>query len=364
MWHRRWIGLAAAWIVAIVAVTVALRIPDRYEASARVYVDTQTLLRPLMEGLSIQPNLDQQVVLLSRTLISRPNVEKVVRMADLDLSTSSPAARDELVDSVVKGLKLGGGGTTNHLHDHLSRRQPGAGAQGRAVAADDLRRVEPGRQAAGHACRGTLRRRADQAVRRVPEGGRESPEGIPAQVPGRGRPGRARLFRPTCKAWRRHRRLRSASCAPPSNRATRTSASWRARPPCCCRKDPTCRTMVRGARDRRPPRDAPGGTRQPQSALHGRASGRGRDQAEHRGPRRAAAARKWRRCAVQPRRRSGPATLETIATRCSSSSRCRWPRPRRTSLRCAPSSRRTRRSMRSSGARRASSRRWKPSSRS
>lgn len=111
MWHRRWFGLAAAWIVAIIAVTVALRIPDRYEASARVYVDTQTLLRPLMEGLSIQPNIDQQVVLLSRTLISRPNVEKVVRMADLDLTTSSNAARDELIDSVTNKLKLSGGAT-------------------------------------------------------------------------------------------------------------------------------------------------------------------------------------------------------------------------------------------------------------
>ncbi len=85
MWHRRWIGLAAAWIAAIVCVVVAYRIPERFEASARVYVDTQSLLRPVMAGLAIQPNLDQQVALMSRTLISRPNVEKLVRMADLDL---------------------------------------------------------------------------------------------------------------------------------------------------------------------------------------------------------------------------------------------------------------------------------------
>ena len=111
MWHRRWIGLGVAWTVAIIAVTIALRVPERYEASARVYVDTQTLLRPLMEGLSIQPNLEQQVVLLSRTLISRPNVEKVVRMADLDLATTSVGARDELIDSVSGRLKLGGGAT-------------------------------------------------------------------------------------------------------------------------------------------------------------------------------------------------------------------------------------------------------------
>ncbi|MCC6198220.1 MAG: chain length-determining protein [Burkholderiales bacterium] len=111
MWHRRWIGLGVAWLVAIASVTIALRMPERYEASARVYVDTQTLLRPLMEGLSIQPNVEQQVALLSRTLISRPNVEKVVRMADLDLLTTSAAARDELIDSLGKALKLGGGQT-------------------------------------------------------------------------------------------------------------------------------------------------------------------------------------------------------------------------------------------------------------
>src|SRR6476619_2150115 len=113
MWHRRWIGLAAAWIAAIVGVSVALRIPDRYEASARVYVDTQTLLRPLLEGVSIQPNLDQQVVLMSRTLISRPNVEKLVRIADLDLGTRSDADREELIDSVMKGLSLTGNASTN-----------------------------------------------------------------------------------------------------------------------------------------------------------------------------------------------------------------------------------------------------------
>jgi len=109
MWHRRWIGLAAAWLVAVVGVTVALRVPERNEASARVYVDTQTLLRPLMEGLSIQPNIDQQVALLSRTLISRPNIERVVRMADLDLASTLPEARDAIVDRVSRGLRLGAG---------------------------------------------------------------------------------------------------------------------------------------------------------------------------------------------------------------------------------------------------------------
>src|SRR5689334_454210 len=107
MWHRRWIGVGTAWIVAIIAVAVVYKIHEKYEASARVYVDTESLLRPLLAGLVIQPNLDQQVALMSRTLISRPNVEKLIRMADLDLRTS-PSGREELVDKVTKTIKLEG----------------------------------------------------------------------------------------------------------------------------------------------------------------------------------------------------------------------------------------------------------------
>ena len=101
MWHRRWIGLTVAWVVALIGIAVVYRIPERYEASARVFVDTETLLKPVLAGLAIQPNIDQQVAMISRTLISRPNVEKVVRMADLDLRLTDESGRDALIESVT-----------------------------------------------------------------------------------------------------------------------------------------------------------------------------------------------------------------------------------------------------------------------
>src|SRR5689334_21676087 len=113
MWHRRWIGLAAAWIIALVGAAVVFRVPEKYEASARVYVDTESLLRTLLQGLAIQPNVDQQVALISRTLISRPNVDKLVRLADLDLNVKTTAEREDVIDNVIKTIRLDGNVTSN-----------------------------------------------------------------------------------------------------------------------------------------------------------------------------------------------------------------------------------------------------------
>jgi polysaccharide chain length determinant protein (PEP-CTERM system associated) len=106
MWKYRWVALAVSWVAAVITVTIALKVPNQYEASARIYVDTQSILKPLMTGLAIQPNIDQQVAMLSRTLISRPNIEKLVRMADLDLKSESKPQQDAQIESLMKILEI------------------------------------------------------------------------------------------------------------------------------------------------------------------------------------------------------------------------------------------------------------------
>src|SRR5437867_4201180 len=85
-WRFRWWGLLAAWIAGVAGAVVVYVLPDKYEANARIYVDTQSVLAPLMSGLTVPSDINQQVTMLSKTLISRPNVEKLIRMADLDLA--------------------------------------------------------------------------------------------------------------------------------------------------------------------------------------------------------------------------------------------------------------------------------------
>ena len=105
-WQRRWIGLAVAWLVGTIAAVMIVRMPDQYEASARIFVDTDSVLKPLMSGLAVQPNVEQRLMILSRTLISRPNVERLVRMADLDHTVKTAEERQQLVDGLMWSLQL------------------------------------------------------------------------------------------------------------------------------------------------------------------------------------------------------------------------------------------------------------------
>src|ERR1700682_4968792 len=114
MWQRRWIGRGFAWLSAISGTIVVFRLPDKYEASARVYVDTQSLLQPLMAGMAMAPDAGQQVSILSRLLLSRPNLEKIIRKSDLDTSAGRNAA--DLVDEAAGSLSIARAGSGDNLY--------------------------------------------------------------------------------------------------------------------------------------------------------------------------------------------------------------------------------------------------------
>jgi polysaccharide chain length determinant protein (PEP-CTERM system associated) len=113
MWQYRRLGVLVAWIVAAAVAASVMLLPNRFEASARVYVDTQTILRPLMAGLAVQPNIEQQITMLSRTLVSRPNMEKLIRMADLDLAVKSDAERAALIEETSQAVSIRSTGRDN-----------------------------------------------------------------------------------------------------------------------------------------------------------------------------------------------------------------------------------------------------------
>lgn len=113
VWRRRWLGLLATWVVALAGAAALTTLADRFEASARVYVDTKSVLRPLLRDLTVEPDVERTIELLARTLITRPNVELLVKRSKLAPPDMAKAQRDRLVDALMRDIRVTNPGRDN-----------------------------------------------------------------------------------------------------------------------------------------------------------------------------------------------------------------------------------------------------------
>ena len=81
LWQGRWLVMTTAWIACLVGWIGVALLPNMYTSSARMYVDTDTLLRPLMKDLAVSPDFDRQVEIMRDTLFAMPNIEELTELS-------------------------------------------------------------------------------------------------------------------------------------------------------------------------------------------------------------------------------------------------------------------------------------------
>lgn len=109
-WRFRWQGFAAVWFVALIGWAFTFSVPNQYSSWAKVHVDTQYVLRPLLSGMVVEPNLNEAVQLLTRTILSRQNLEQIANNANLDMGGLSPAQKDQLLSTLHAQIHISGVG--------------------------------------------------------------------------------------------------------------------------------------------------------------------------------------------------------------------------------------------------------------
>jgi polysaccharide chain length determinant protein (PEP-CTERM system associated) len=100
VWHRRWAALGATWLVALLGWALVVSQPNSYTSSARIFVDATSIMKPLLEGLAIDWDINLDPEVMKQTLTTRTNLERVARMTDLDLVASTPAQMEGLLDDI------------------------------------------------------------------------------------------------------------------------------------------------------------------------------------------------------------------------------------------------------------------------
>lgn len=105
-WRRRWALIATAWGLCLVGWIGVALIPNTYESDARLYVDADAVLTPLLHGLAVDTETSNQLEVMQKTLLSRPNLEKLIGMTDLELQAKGPQRRELLVRRLGTAIKV------------------------------------------------------------------------------------------------------------------------------------------------------------------------------------------------------------------------------------------------------------------
>ena len=112
MWRYRWSALFITWIVAIIGWFVVLTLPDQYSVRSVVYIDTTSVMTPLLKGLAPEADSRDELAVMTRVLLSRENLLKLIADTDMDLDVKTAAEREELVLKLSRDITIKGSGSS------------------------------------------------------------------------------------------------------------------------------------------------------------------------------------------------------------------------------------------------------------
>jgi polysaccharide chain length determinant protein (PEP-CTERM system associated) len=105
-WRFRFWMLGAAWVVCALGWAFVMTMPNTYQASARVYLDTQGALRPLLRGIAVEPDVQSDLNVVRQAMLSTPALEKVARTTGLDDGAATPQDYEVLIDALRKRIVI------------------------------------------------------------------------------------------------------------------------------------------------------------------------------------------------------------------------------------------------------------------
>lgn len=105
-WRHRWKALALAWLICVPGWVAVYSLPSSYTVNAQIYADPEALLNTLLRGLAVDGSQARQVEILQRTLLSRPNLERVIARTDLDQRVHDVSSREQLIESLGKSIRI------------------------------------------------------------------------------------------------------------------------------------------------------------------------------------------------------------------------------------------------------------------
>jgi polysaccharide chain length determinant protein (PEP-CTERM system associated) len=111
-WRFRWTGLLVAVGVCAVGGAAVLLYPGKYESQAEIYVDSRSVLRPLLKGLAVTDQTADDSDVVREALLARPTLDRVAQETGLYARAKGALAADKLLVDLYKEITIHGDGST------------------------------------------------------------------------------------------------------------------------------------------------------------------------------------------------------------------------------------------------------------
>ena len=113
MWRSRWWALLAAWLLALGGWFVVYLLPNEYQASTVMNVDTYSVMDPLLKGMTVDLKAGDELLAVTRMLLSRANLDALLRETGVDLEAHTPLEHEQLINRLRKAITIKDSGVSH-----------------------------------------------------------------------------------------------------------------------------------------------------------------------------------------------------------------------------------------------------------
>lgn len=111
-WRFRWSALLVAIVVCALGIAAVLLAPGKYESQAEIYVDSRSVLRPLLKGLAVTDSTDDSSDVVREALLARPTLVRVAQETGLYARATGAVEADKLLLKLYHSVQIHGDGST------------------------------------------------------------------------------------------------------------------------------------------------------------------------------------------------------------------------------------------------------------
>jgi len=105
----KWVAIIIAWVICLSGWLYVSAMPNKYSSQAKVHVETRTMLRPLLSGMTVESDVRGLLRVMQQLMFTKGNLEQIIKLSDLGSTVKTAREQENLLENMKKDIRINGG---------------------------------------------------------------------------------------------------------------------------------------------------------------------------------------------------------------------------------------------------------------